>query len=151
MASDEDYSSFLEKANQDRGATKASSTSGSAVTKAVDMDVPASLQKVEAYYTSDADEPFEPVSLKWKGKNLPSEHEFKELIDHKADISTLSADEFDPRGVYKAVIASVKEAGGGEVKIFRVHHDKTRAEYFVVSFDSKASKIVGLKAKAVES
>jgi len=45
----------------------------------------------------------------------------------------------------------VKEAGGGEVKIFRVQHGKTRAEYYVVSFDSKSSKIVGLKAKAVES
>lgn len=73
MASDEDYSSFLEKANQDTGATKTSSQSGSAVTKAVDTDVPATLQKVEAYYVSDADEPFEPVSLKWKGKDLPSE------------------------------------------------------------------------------
>ncbi len=45
----------------------------------------------------------------------------------------------------------MKEAGGGEVKIFRVQHGKTRAEYYVVSFDSKSSKIVGLKAKAVES
>lgn len=73
------------------------------------------------------------------------------MIDHEADISTLSTDEFDPRGSYKAVIESVKNAGGGEVKIFRVHHGKTRAEYYVVSFDSKASKIVGLRAKAVES
>ena len=73
MASDEDYTSFLEKANQDTGATHASSQSASAVTKAVDTDVPATLQKVQAYYTSDADEPFEPVSLKWKGKDLPSE------------------------------------------------------------------------------
>lgn len=73
MASDADYGSFLEKANQDTGAGKASTKSGSAVTKAVDTDVPASLQKVEAYYTSDADEPFEPVSLKWKGTDLPSE------------------------------------------------------------------------------
>lgn len=73
MGSDEDYTSFLEKANQDMGTTKASSQSGSAVTKAVDTDVPETLQRVEAYYVSDADEPFEPVSLKWKGKHLPSE------------------------------------------------------------------------------
>ena len=72
MASDEAYTSFLEKANQDTGANKTSSQSGSAVTKAVDTDVPATLQKVEAYYISDADEPFEPVSLKWKGNDLPS-------------------------------------------------------------------------------
>lgn len=73
MASDEDYTAFLEKANQDTGASKLSSASGTAATKAVDTEVPEGLKKVEAYYVSDADEPFEPVSLKWKGKSLPSE------------------------------------------------------------------------------
>ena len=73
------------------------------------------------------------------------------MIDHGADVSMLSANEFDPRGNYKEVIDSVKEAGGGEVRIFRVHHGKTRAEYYIVSFDSKGSRMVGLKAKAVES
>ena len=75
MSSDEAYSSFLDQANQDTGANKAStqSKSKSASTKAVDTEVPAALQKVEQYYTSEADEPFEPVSLKWTGKNMPSE------------------------------------------------------------------------------
>lgn len=77
--------------------------------------------------------------------------EFKELIDHKADVSTLSATEFDPRGNYKEVVDSVKQAGGGEVRVFRVHHGKTRAEYYIISVDAKGSRIVGLKAKAVES
>lgn len=73
MASDEAYSSFLDQANQDTGASKASSEWNSLSTEATNTDVPPSLQKVERYYTSDADEPFEPVSLKWSGKNMPSE------------------------------------------------------------------------------
>ena len=71
--SDEAYSSFLDQANQDTGASKASTKSKSAGTKAVDTDVPATLQKVDQYYTSESDEPFEPVSLVWSGKNMPSE------------------------------------------------------------------------------
>ena len=75
MSSDQAYSSFLDQANQDTGASKAStqSTSGGVSTKTVDTDVPSKLQKVERYYVSEADEPFEPVSLKWSGKNMPSE------------------------------------------------------------------------------
>jgi len=73
MASDEAYSAFLDQANQDTGAAKASTKSTSATTKATDTDVPISLQKVEQYYVSEADEPFEPVSLKWNGSNMPSE------------------------------------------------------------------------------
>ena len=71
--SDDAYSSFLDKANQDTGASKASTQSKTASTKAVDTEVPATLQGVEQYYVSEADEPFEPVSLKWGGKNMPSE------------------------------------------------------------------------------
>ena len=71
--SDDAYSSFLDKANQDTGASKASMQSKTASTKAVDTEVPVTLQGVEQYYVSEADEPFEPVSLKWGGKNMPSE------------------------------------------------------------------------------
>ena len=71
--SDDAYSSFLDQANQDTGTSKASTTSKSTATKAVDSDVPITLQEVDQYYTSEADEPFEPVSLKWSGKNMPSE------------------------------------------------------------------------------
>ena len=73
MASDEAYSSFLDQANQDTGATKTTTKPASASTKATDTDVPVSLQQVEQFYVSDADEPFEPVSLKWNGSNMPSE------------------------------------------------------------------------------
>lgn len=84
MASDEDYASFLDKANEDPNAgfskTKDSgSGSGKVGLKAVDsgVEIPAALRKVvkDAFYVSDADEPFEVVGLEIKGKGdgLPDE------------------------------------------------------------------------------
>lgn len=72
MASDEDYAAFLDKANQDLGGSKPAPTQ-SVGTQSVNTDVPKALQQVEEYYVSDADEPFEPVSLKWDGQGIPSE------------------------------------------------------------------------------
>lgn len=74
MSSDADYAAFLDKANQDTGAGDVSAQShpsSSVRTKAVNTEVPQTLQAVEEYYVSDADEPFEPVSLKWDGDALP--------------------------------------------------------------------------------
>jgi len=76
MASDEDYASFLDKANEDPSAgTAKSQDKGKVELKAVDTDVPAPLTKAtkDAFYVSDADEPFEPVALKFSGKTLPTE------------------------------------------------------------------------------
>jgi hypothetical protein len=69
--SDEDYEAFLNKANQDVSGSKSQSTTASKV-QAVNTEIPSSLTKVDAFYTSDADEPFEPISLKYSGKSLPS-------------------------------------------------------------------------------
>lgn len=77
--------------------------------------------------------------------------EFKELIGHSTDISTLSQEDFDPQGQYKVIIKAVDDAAGGKSRIYRVNHGKTRADYYVVGFDEKGKKVVGLKAKAVES
>tara|TARA_R110002003_G_scaffold9_26_gene608 strand:- start:5503 stop:5760 length:258 start_codon:yes stop_codon:yes gene_type:complete len=52
---------------------------------------------------------------------------------------------------YKKVIDAVKKAGSGDVKVFRVEIDKTRAEYYVVAVDEKEGRVVGLKALSVES
>lgn len=76
MSSDDTYSSFLDQVNQDTGASKVSSESNAATAKVTDTDVPMELQHVDQYYTSEADEPFEPVSLQWNGKNMPSEGSF---------------------------------------------------------------------------
>lgn len=73
MSSDDAYSSFLDQANQDTGASKASTTSKEAIIRSVDTEVPVGLQNVELHYTSEADEPFEPVSLRWNGNLMPSE------------------------------------------------------------------------------
>jgi hypothetical protein len=73
MSSDADYASFLDKANQDTGAAEqqdASSKKKSYSTKSVDTAVPKVLEQVEEYYVSDADEPFEPVALKFGGSEL---------------------------------------------------------------------------------
>lgn len=76
MSNDDDYMSFLNKANQDTGATQQSTTSFK--TKDQGSEVPKEIRDVvkKAVYVSDADEPFEEVSLEWKGKNsLPTESE----------------------------------------------------------------------------
>lgn len=91
MASDQDYAAFLDKANEDpsKGAQpkqqqqQSASGGGDKKKKAFrttqeGVDVPAPLVKVckgGAFYTSDADEPFEAVALRWDeaGKGLPDE------------------------------------------------------------------------------
>ena len=73
MSSDDAYVSFLEKANQDPSAGTTTTAPSAIKLKMVDADVPTTLQKIDQYYyTSEADEPFEPVSLKWEGKEMPS-------------------------------------------------------------------------------
>ena len=52
---------------------------------------------------------------------------------------------------YKNVFNAVKKAGNGEVKVFRVDLESTRAEYYVVSIDKEGGKLLGLKALSVES
>jgi hypothetical protein len=71
MASDEAFASFLDKANEIPSAG-VSVSHESAARKTVDANVPASLQSIDKYYISESDEPFVPLSLKWRGKGFPS-------------------------------------------------------------------------------
>lgn len=178
MSNDDDYMSFLNKANQDTGA--GASTQEKTAFKAKDhgVEVPKAIAEVckNAVYTSDADEPFEEVSLKWQGSNgLPSESkpsqpmytpknyqlctdslaaEFAKLINHSspdsADIDILDPLTWDSDGKYTDVIDAVREASqGNDVRVYQVSRDKTRTEYWVVShFDGK---LIGAKALSVES
>lgn len=85
MAADDDYMAFLNKANEDpsagSGSTAAQSSQrhkGKKGLKAADQDAeipqPLVAATKEAFYVSDADEPFVPVSLAWvKGEGLPNE------------------------------------------------------------------------------
>jgi hypothetical protein len=71
MSSDADYASFLDKANQETGAVEQqTSAKKSYGTKSVDTAVPKALEQVEEYYISDADEPFEPVALRYDGSSV---------------------------------------------------------------------------------
>ncbi|KAL8762185.1 MAG: hypothetical protein Q9184_001782 [Pyrenodesmia sp. 2 TL-2023] len=151
MASDDAYSSFLDQANQETGADNVSAKSNTATTRAVNTGIPVGLQNVEQYYISEADEPFEPVSLKWDGRNMPTENEFAELIGHDSTVSMLDATEFDPRGQYKDVLQAVQKAGDCESRVYRVQHGKTRIEYYVIGLDKGNMRVIGLRAKAIES
>ena len=89
MATDEEYMSFLDKANQDpnAGVAKGQSSGGKVELKAVDggVKVPEPIKKVlgkgEAFYVSDSDEPFVGVALKLgNGKGLPDEGMFIPML-----------------------------------------------------------------------
>ncbi|KAK3320927.1 hypothetical protein B0T19DRAFT_403530 [Cercophora scortea] len=174
MASDDDYMNFLNKANQDpqEGYPKAATTetsgdaggAGEKVFKATEqgVEVPEPLVKVtrDAFYMSDADEPFVPVALGWDegGKGLPDEVEFAQLINHwepkSAEIEILDPIDWDSQGQYKDIIDAVRAAGeGNDVRVYRVARGGVKAEYWVVTTEGKGkgAKLVGVKALAVES
>lgn len=95
--------------------------------------------------------------------------QFSSLVSPSADltdsITTLSQSSFDPRSQYTAVFRAVRAAatqasGGGEkvvdesaieAKVYRVEVGPSRVEYWIVALDVEGGKLVGLKAKAVES
>jgi hypothetical protein len=87
---DQDYMAFLNKANEDpaKGAAQSSSSNTAAAadkrgfrTRQEGVEVPAPLLRVcgsgDAFYVSEADEPFEAVALAWDeaGRGLPDEGE----------------------------------------------------------------------------
>ncbi|PFH62073.1 hypothetical protein XA68_15281 [Ophiocordyceps unilateralis] len=163
MASDEDYMAFLDKANKDlsegQAAAQRSGGDDKFAFKAVDQGsaVPAAIRDVckKEVYVTDADEPFEEVSLKWTGEGgLPDEVEFAKLIQHweaaSAKIDIMDPTDWDPKGRYGAVVDAVRKASrGNDVRVYRVVRDETRVEYWVVTRDE--DRIVGAKALGVES
>lgn len=78
MASDEDYSAFLDKANEDTGASSKKKGGGGGVGEAVKGgftartvnagEVPRALRELDEVYVSEADEEFEGVSLGFAGE-----------------------------------------------------------------------------------
>ncbi|KAI9770702.1 MAG: hypothetical protein M1840_002952 [Geoglossum simile] len=154
MASDEVFTSFLDKANEISSASGSVSHEAAATTKTVDANVLTRPRSIGKYYISESDEPFVPLNLKWSGEGFPSEDEFQALLlnDSKAKVSVTNPDEWDPRGDYISVIEAVRAAARTEdVKVYRIQHDHSRAEYYVVGLDRESAGIVGMKAKAVES
>lgn len=166
MASDEDYMAFLNKANQDAeegqaAAASSAQSAGQRTFKTTDEGsvLPKSIADVlkDAFYVSEADEPFKGVSLKWKGEGgLPDEVEFAKLIHHwdaeNAQVDIMDPVDWDSDGQYANIIDAVSEATrGNDVRVYRVARDLTRAEYWVISRDDKEGRIVGVKALGVES
>ncbi|KAI0137239.1 hypothetical protein BJ170DRAFT_678090 [Xylariales sp. AK1849] len=164
MASDEDYMAFLDKANEDPSEGYAKPAGGKQEFKATDagVQVPAVLKDVvkNAFYVSDADEPFVPVCLKWDegGKGLPDEEEFASLISHpspsSAQIEIQDPADWDPQGQYGNILDAVRQAGkGNDVRVYRIAKDGTRVEYWVVTTEGEgqAARLVGVKALGVES
>ncbi|EAW14047.1 uncharacterized protein ACLA_070800 [Aspergillus clavatus NRRL 1] len=175
MSSDDAYMSFLNKANSDLNNARAEQAQSSAVrTETVDVGVQvlAPLRSVDAYYVSETDEPFEPVTLKWEGANKgiwPSPSQLSKLISPDTDLSsfieTLTPSTFDPKNQYssalRAVRAAVTQASGSgepaisesdvEVKVYRVKVGSSRVQYYILSLDAEGGTLVGLRAKAIES
>ncbi|KAH8706006.1 hypothetical protein BGW36DRAFT_422529 [Talaromyces proteolyticus] len=181
MASDSDYMDFLNKANQQRDAgidkPQAESTAPSSQqvrTRTVETSakVPDVLKKVDSFYISETDEPFEPVALEWEGASRgkwPTPDQFASLIttsksaasDISQSIETLPPSSFDPRDQYSSVIGTVREAAAAsdpnvdeseiDVKVYRVEVGHNRIEYWVVALSATNGNIVGFRAKAVES
>ncbi|KAH6618611.1 hypothetical protein C7974DRAFT_400487 [Boeremia exigua] len=148
MSSDAAYAAFLDKANQDSApAEQQSADTKSYGSKSVNTAVPKALEAVEEYYVSDADEPFEPVALEYKGDSL-SAGDLGKLLG-KDGVQDVGAEGFEKQ--YKSVVDAVKKAGNGEVKAFKVDLEGARAEYFVLSVDREGGRVVGLKALSVES
>ena len=153
MGADEDYEAFLNKANEDASGASASSAPSTkkASTKAVNTSsVPASLQNVDAFYTTDSDEPFEPVSLKYDGKKVPTAKQLGELIGKEEGVESISRKEFEAGGEYGEVVEAVEKASSGKIGFYRVELGGTRSEVWVVGVDGEGS-LVGLKAVAILS
>ena len=143
--------------------------------------VPPTLASVRQYYMSDADEPFLPVVLAREGakdgvwpdagitplfymsvpictNDIIYIEQFASIISLSAvtsrtDVSVISPESFDPKGRYKSVIDAVKEtlAEDAEVKVYRVGVSHSKLEYWVLGLDQPNKRILGLRAKAVES
>ncbi|KAI9677721.1 MAG: hypothetical protein M1829_002493 [Trizodia sp. TS-e1964] len=155
MSSDEAYAAFLNQANQ-ASSSSASTTAASFPSAApsahsiTNAPIPTELRHVDAYYTSEADEPFEPVSLRWAGGTLPSETEFLALIAATGAVEILAPEEFDASGAYQNVVEAVSTVSKSGVRVFRVSQG-SRVVYFVLGLDARADGLVGFMARAVES
>lgn len=164
MASDEAYTSFLEKANQPTGANTSTvkpNTQNQQDLTSQPSDIPDVLKSFDVTFTSESDEPFEPFAVPYSGSSLPNASEFARAIKHEkgeGGVEDVSVGDFDPRGEYKIVIEAVEAAGAGdgkgkgEVKCFRADAGKsTKLFYYIVGLDREGRRLVGVRAVSVES
>ncbi|POS83528.1 hypothetical protein EPUL_003954 [Erysiphe pulchra] len=151
---DKDYMEFLNKANE---IDFQSNRTDKFELKSLDqnLEIPEVLQKAtqEAYYISDADEPFVPVVLKVKD-GIPDEVSFAELVNHpepaRAQVRIMDTNRWDPHGQYKMIIDSVKQVTrNDQIRVYQIFLSNTMSEYWLVGV--KDEFLLGVKAVAVES
>lgn len=87
------------------------------------------------------------------------------LISPSADLSssieTLSASSFDPKNQYESALHAVRAAAvegdsdadqsAVDIKVYRVELSSTKVEYWVLALEPAEGRLVGLRAKSVES
>lgn len=87
------------------------------------------------------------------------------LISPSADLSgaieTLSASSFDPKNRYASALHAVRAAAvegdssadesAVDIKVYRVELSSTKLEYWILALEPSEGRLVGLRAKAVES
>ncbi|KAL1901381.1 hypothetical protein Sste5346_001786 [Sporothrix stenoceras] len=168
MSSDDAYAAFLDKANEDPNAGRAttngangvnghSDTNGvNGVNSAHSKQVPERLVTAakDQFYVSDSDEPWVPVSFDiGQATSLPNEDDFIKAagLKQSADnITILDPVDWDSQGQYKPLIDELRlESQGNDVRVYRVQIDSTRVEYWLVS--QLDGNLLGYKAKAIES
>ena len=166
--SDDAYAAFLAKQNQDySGGDNSPAVATTATPKTPAHPALQAFKTGERVYTSEADEPFEPVLLEWEGEGLPGSGklanadlcagdadgvfrvgEFAKLVQAQGEVEVLEVKDWDPRGEYDDVVEAVKKVGNGVVRVYQVGNG-ARVEYFVVTKSEEG--VVGVRAKAVET
>lgn len=76
----------------------------------------------------------------------------------------MSPNVFDPKDRYSTVMRAVRAAAASEagdqinvdeagidVKVYRVEVGKSRVEYWVLALEAEGGKIIGMRARAVET
>lgn len=178
---DEDYASFLERANADYSAPSTASAQHSDTNtqhgsnrskgftaKTTDVstsEIPQVLSNVEEIYISDADEEWKPVFLSLpstsstsstsssSGSSISEEVAAKLAGVEASKVETLTVKEFDLRGKYGNVVSAVEEAVGKEGKagVKVFRVEKGGARCEYWVVGLKEGRVVGMMVGAVES
>jgi hypothetical protein len=151
MSTEDDtgYVNFLQKANaQAHGSVKTQSRSTPVRTAEHEKLAVLGRDAEGVTYTSDSDEPFEPVFITTASKSLPSADEFAKLVN-SGNVEVRSIHEWDPRGQYKVAVESLKRHAGSEIKIYLVQGEGARTfQYILAAVDGG---LLGYQVLSVES
>ena len=151
MASDSDYTAFLERANEpSSAAAQTSAPSSGAGTQSLAAAAPAALVHAakDRFYTSESDEEF--TALAFPCAVLDERAVAAAAASaHESEVQELSVRDFDPRGEYADLVRRVGEVSGGAARVFRVQQGRSGCEYWIVA--QQEERAVGVKVKAVET